>query len=1009
MRVFLSTMALVLATAAATRAADLRYAEDAALHAVHFVDGKEGWAVGDEGVIWHTIDGGRTWERQATGLRASLRGVYFLNPFLGWAVGREELPGGQASAGVLLLTRDGGLIWQRLLPNTMPGLNQVCFVNERIGFVVGDGSEQFPSGVFRTRDGGRTWEPVRGPRYPSWLGAAFWDEDNGVLAGAWTRLAALRDEKFFKADVDPLGGRTLYSVYIQPRRSIAVGQGGLVLASSTRGARWGYPRKLNLSADMLANLDLHAVHGAGSHVWAAGRPGSVLLHSADGGDTWHMQKTGQPLPIHGLFFKDEKNGWAVGDLGLILATSDGGATWTVRRQGGKRSALLMVHARAADVPVDALAQLGAEDGYLAIALGVVAPDPESARPGDATRPARLAASARSAGAAVGEMLWQFPLPPHLADADKQALLNYWNVSHDGRADQQLLRQMVLALRTWRPNVVITDALDGHGSQAGALVAEAIDRAVPMAADAGAFPEQIETMGLTPWKTAKTYCLTAKRSEARAVLDNVKDWTRLGGSARDFAAGSLALLVETPADLPRERFFRLLGAGVIEKGKLAHLMEGVPLAPGSEARRQLPEETATDKDSLKAYRTRRTMEALAANLSNANRTLAQIKPLLAQMPDDQGAAAALAIANQYVRKGQWTLARETFLLMVDNYPAHPLSAGAYRWLIQHTSSSEARRRNELEQFMMVQQTGFSQDQVKKRGTDVVQTSRLTYLSDLRETRQWYRGCQEFAKRLSGYGPLYASDPSIQLCLQSARRSLGQFQEAHEMYKRLSSYLPPGPAREAAAAELWLENRAGNPPKALAVCRRAEQKPFLDGKFDDACWQGMKPVVLTNAVGKTSNDYVTEAWFAYDDNNLYVALRCRHPKGLQVPATKPRPRDADLRPYDRVSLLFDLDRDYATYYHLQMDQRGWVREDCWGDASWDPTWFVAVYSEEDFYQLEAAIPLSELTGDRIRRGSAWACNIVRIVPGRGVQTLSLPAGVDPRPEGMGLLLFTQPASK
>src|SRR5262245_52598677 len=106
---------LALAAASSTRAADLRFFDDAVLHAIHFVDAKEGWAVGDEGVVWHSIDAGKTWERQATGTRASLRSVQFLSPFFGWIAGREELPHGQGSVGVLLFTRDGGATWQRLL------------------------------------------------------------------------------------------------------------------------------------------------------------------------------------------------------------------------------------------------------------------------------------------------------------------------------------------------------------------------------------------------------------------------------------------------------------------------------------------------------------------------------------------------------------------------------------------------------------------------------------------------------------------------------------------------------------------------------------------------------------------------------------------------------------------------------------------------------------------------------------------------------------------------------
>ena len=51
---------------------------------------------------------------------------------------------------------------------------------------------------------------------------------------------------------------------------------------------------------------------------------------------------------------------------------------------------------------------------------------------------------------------------------------------------------------------------------------------------------------------------------------------------------------------------------------------------------------------------------------------------------------------------------------------------------------------------------------------------------------------------------------------------------------------------------------------------------------------------------------------------------------------------------------------------------------------------------------------LTGDHLTPGTAWAANVVRVLPGEGVQALSLPAeapDVSPRPEGLGLLLFVQ----
>ena len=84
-------------------------------------------------------------------------------------------------------------------------------------------------------------------------------------------------------------------------------------------------------------------------------------------------------------------------------------------------------------------------------------------------------------------------------------------------------------------------------------------------------------------------------------------------------------------------------------------------------------------------------------------------------------------------------------------------------------------------------------------------------------------------------------------------------------------------------------------------------------------------------------------------------------------------------------------------------GCLRDSCCGDKSWNPRWYVAVHSTEDCWQIEAAIPLAELSGVPITQQTAWAFNVARIIPGRGVQSWSQPADVRPLPEGMSLLLF------
>jgi photosystem II stability/assembly factor-like uncharacterized protein len=60
--------------------------------------------------------------------------------------------------------------------------------------------------------------------------------------------------------------------------------------------------------------------------WAVGID-SVIIATTDGGATWAVQ----PPPVRGRSFYDivirGQRGWIVGESGTLLATADGGTTW----------------------------------------------------------------------------------------------------------------------------------------------------------------------------------------------------------------------------------------------------------------------------------------------------------------------------------------------------------------------------------------------------------------------------------------------------------------------------------------------------------------------------------------------------------------------------------------------------------------------------------------------------------------------------------------------------------
>ncbi len=58
---------------------------------IHFINNQEGWAVGFNGIILHTIDAGTTWTEEGAGLTtAFLRGVQFTSTTNGYVVGNGK-------------------------------------------------------------------------------------------------------------------------------------------------------------------------------------------------------------------------------------------------------------------------------------------------------------------------------------------------------------------------------------------------------------------------------------------------------------------------------------------------------------------------------------------------------------------------------------------------------------------------------------------------------------------------------------------------------------------------------------------------------------------------------------------------------------------------------------------------------------------------------------------------------------------------------------------------------
>ena len=239
------------------------------LYGVHFIDTKRGWAVGTDGTVLSTVDGGSSWKATSIS-KDTLTQVNFATPNNGWTV----------SIGQVHYTGSGGASWNlqhqaRGLGKTPPGILDLHFADTMHGWAVGGKGT-----VLKTENGGSRWESQRN-----------------------------------------LSNKHLWGVYFaDPAHGWIVGEEGEILHTQDGGGRWVQQRSN-------AEQHLFSVYFASlTHGWIVGTNG-LILHTTDGGKTWMRQKTPVNLNLRDVAFRDEKRGWAIGEKGLILHTIDSGNTW----------------------------------------------------------------------------------------------------------------------------------------------------------------------------------------------------------------------------------------------------------------------------------------------------------------------------------------------------------------------------------------------------------------------------------------------------------------------------------------------------------------------------------------------------------------------------------------------------------------------------------------------------------------------------------------------------------
>lgn len=279
------------------------------LNSVFFTDINTGYAVGENGTIIKTIDGGVNWFPQTSNTTLSLNSVFFPSQDTGYIVGGDLF----YNTNIILKTIDGGTNWQTQTSGVIGGLYSVYFTSNDNGFAVG-GNGAIEGIVLKTFDGGTNWieHPIQQAK--PLMSVDFFNASIGYAVGwedtfIWTEDGGLN--WFFETPGNGTNKQFNSVCLIDIYKFCAVGQTGTVLINYTYQTS---PTSNWLTSVFFTSPDTGYIGG----------DGGFILKTIDGGTMWTPQFTNTSEGIKSIFFIRPDTGFAVGYFGLLLKTVNGG-------------------------------------------------------------------------------------------------------------------------------------------------------------------------------------------------------------------------------------------------------------------------------------------------------------------------------------------------------------------------------------------------------------------------------------------------------------------------------------------------------------------------------------------------------------------------------------------------------------------------------------------------------------------------------------------------------------